>query len=242
MTSSRELVSLSFTTFHNEYEQNLQKLISLILQTPKNSIIVAHEVCLSNFDYENFEKAADFTPYAIEQVLKILDNRALIFSAITKKEDGIYNVSYLLNREKIIHTQAKTKLFKLGDEHKYFREASEDEIKIVEIDGVKIAILICFELRFKKLWQLIEGADIVAITAQWGKIRSEHFVTLCKSLAIMNQCFVIACDANNSDTTGISSITTPFGDQKFFENEILKLHYDSGEIKKMRKYLDVGIR
>lgn len=241
MTSNRELVTLSFNSVTSAYEKNLQKLISLILQTPKNSIVVAHEVCFSNFDYENFEKAAEFTPYAIEQILNILETRVVIFSAITKRDDGVYNVAYILHNQEVVHTQAKSKLFKLGDEHKYFHEANEDEIKIIEIDGVKIATLICFELRFKNLWQKIEGADIVAISAQWGKNRSEHFITLCKSLAIINQCYVVASDANNLDTTRMSSIVTPFGEQKFCGDEVLQLHYDSGEIKRMRKYLNVGI-
>lgn len=240
MTSKKELITLCFET-KADYEKNLQKLISLILKTPTDSIVLSHEVCFTNFDYLNFQDAASFTPYALEKLLEVLDERTVVFTAITSREDGIYNVAYVLHAGKVIHIQAKSKLFKLGNEHDYFNEASEEEIKIVEVDGIKIAILICFELRFKNLWQQVQSADIVLIPAQWGRLRVDHFVTLCKSLAIMNQCFVVASDAKNSDTTGKSSITTPFGEQLFCDDEILEVEYKFSEIKKMRKYLDVGI-
>jgi omega-amidase len=240
MTSKKELITLCFET-KADYKQNLQKLISLILKTPSGSIVLSHEVCFTNFDYLNFDESAEFTPYAIEKLMEIVDDRTVIFSAITKRENGIYNVAYVLHDGKIIHEQAKSKLFKLGNEHDYFKEASEDEIKIVEVEGIKIAILICFELRFKNLWQQLQSADIVLIPAQWGRLRTDHFVTLAKALAIMNQCYVVASDAKNSDTTGKSNIVTPFGEQNFCEDEILEIEYKFSEIKKMRKYLDVGI-
>ena len=53
----------------------------------------------------------------------------------------------------VVYERAKARLFRFGDEHKYMTEGSDEEFKIVEVDGLKIAVFICFEMRFKELWQ-----------------------------------------------------------------------------------------
>ncbi|NOQ31023.1 MAG: carbon-nitrogen hydrolase family protein [Helicobacteraceae bacterium] len=238
--TSRDLVTLSFES-KNDYNSNLEKLISLIQETPYNAIVVAPEVCLTNFDYENMAIAAEFTQKAIEELYSILEDRYLFFTTIDRLHDDYVNEAKVLHNYKIIHTQAKAKLFRLGNETQHFRKGSEDEITFINIDGIKFAILICFELRFKELWTQIEGADVVAIPSQWGKTRSEAYETLTRALAIMNQCYVVASDMRNLDTTGRSSITTPFGLQSFVEGETLTKPYDRKKIIKIRRQLDVGI-
>jgi predicted amidohydrolase len=161
---------------------------------------------------------------------------------IEKHEDGIYNVAKIFKDGEIVHQRAKAKLFKLGDEHKYMASADADEIDIFEIDGIKYGLLICFELRFKTLWQKLEGADIILVPSWWGATRSENFKTLTEALAVMNQCYVIASDSLNKECTGYRAIITPFGELQINGNKpCLNLAYNPKEIKKMRKYLDVGI-
>jgi predicted amidohydrolase len=48
-----KLCSLLFETTR-DYKSNLQTLLYLIEKTPQKSLIVAPEVCLTGFDYENF--------------------------------------------------------------------------------------------------------------------------------------------------------------------------------------------
>jgi len=52
----------------------------------------------------------------------------------------------------------------------------------------------------------------------------------------------MASDASNDDCTSMSGIITPFGkDQRNGNNLCLKEPYDAKEIKRMRRYLAVGI-
>jgi predicted amidohydrolase len=121
-------------------------------------------------------------------------------------------------------------------------EGSDEAIKIVEVAGVKIAIFICFELRFKKLWQMSEGADVIAVPSYWGVLRTEHFKAFTQTLAIMNQCYVVASDSLNEDCTKMSGIITPQGDvQRNNQMSSLELAYDKREITLMRRYMDIGI-
>jgi len=238
---SKPLVSLCLSTETN-FENNLTRLILLIVQSPDDAIIVAPEVSLTGFAYDRFEEAAAFTPYALDKLLGFVGNRLLIFTAITKLGEEFHNIAYALNDGKVLHAQSKAKLFTLGGEVEHFNAGEEEKILPFEFEGIKIGILICFELRFKTLWQQLEGCDIIAIPAQWGKIRAEHFITLTNALAVMNQCYVAASDANNDDTSGMSGIITPFGSElRNSGMESLSSTYEKRTVTAMRRYLDVGI-
>lgn len=238
---SKPIVSLCIPT-DAHFENNLTKLILLLSHSQEDAILVAPEVCLTGFAYERFEEAAAFTPIALQKLSEWVENRLLIFTAITKIGEHFYNTAYAISNGKIIHSQSKAKLFALGGEIEHFRAGEENGIMQFEHAGIQIGILICFELRFKSLWQQLEGCDIIAIPSQWGKIRSEHFITLTNALALMNQCYVIASDAANEDTSAMSGIITPFGSElRNNGSEALNSTYEERTILAMRRYLDIGI-
>jgi omega-amidase len=243
LTTSRKrpLCSLRFASA-GTYEENLSLLLDLIAQSPGDAVVVAPEVCLTNFDYDRFEEAADFAPRALEQLLPFSGSRIIVLTVIERRREGICNVAKVLHGGRVVHEQAKARLFRLGEEHRHFAEGSDAEIVPLEVDGLKMGVLICFELRFKSLWQQLEGADIIAVPAQWGKLRSGHFTILTEALAVMNQCYVVASDSANPDMTGLGGVITPFGEACRNGNAAcLTVPYDEKEVQKMRRYLDVGI-
>ncbi len=243
MTTSRKrpLCSLRFASA-GSYDQNLSLLLDLIAQTPDNAVVVAPEVCLTNFDYERFDAAAAFAPTAIERLLPLSASRIIVLTMIERRGDAVYNVAKVLHGGAVVHEQAKARLFRFGGEHEYFSEGSDEGIACFEVDGLKMGLLICFELRFKSLWQKLEGADVIVVPAQWGKLRAAHFVTLTEALAVMNQCYVVTSDSANPGMTGLSGVITPFGEARRNGNRAcLEAQYDEREVQKMRRYLDVGI-
>ena len=239
----RPLCSFAFVSENNSYEENLSTLLLLIKQAPPNAVIVIPELSITNFDYEHFDMAADYAAVITKVLLEAADEQIIAATMIERREDGkIYNVAKVFHRGKVVHTQAKVELFKFGGEHDYFAEGEESEITLFEVDGLTFGLLICFEIRFKQFWKVLEGADILLIPAQWGKLRTQNFVSLTNALAIMNQCYVVASDTRNSDTTGMSGIITPFGEERRNgETLCLTEIYKEKEVRKMRRYLDVGI-
>jgi predicted amidohydrolase len=144
----------------------------------------------------------------------------------------------VIHNHKIVHKQEKVKLFRLGDEDLYFRAGKKKKIKPFEIEGVKYAILICFELRFKELWKQIEGADVVLVVARWGLARKEHLEILSRSLAIMNQCYVLVSNSSDSDMASSSAVISPMGDITINDDlSAIEETIDFREIKKMRRYI-----
>ena len=236
------MCSLLFDTTTN-YEDNLQTLLTLIKQTDDNSFIVAPEVCLTGYDYDNLEEMLAFSSYAIEEIKKVSQGKIIILTMLERREDDVFNFAKIFHNEEVVYEQAKAKLFKFGDEHKYMKAGNEEDINIVEVDGIKIGILICFEMRFKSLWQKLEGADIIATPSWWGTLRTENFKTITQALAVINQCYVVASDSQNEECTAMSGIITPFGIvQRNGNKPCLELPYNEKEIRKMRKYMVVGIQ
>jgi len=240
-SKSRSLVALRFASTPS-YQENLEHLITCITESEDDAIIVAPEVCLSGYDYAHFDAAADFTPRAVAQLLKHLDNRTLIFTAIERDHDGMYNVAKVLHGSQVIHNRPKAKLFTFGDEHHYFKAGDDNAVTLFEVDGIRMGILICFELRFKTFWQQLEGADVIAVPSRWGIARAQNFRSLTNALAIMNQCYVVASDASNEEFSGESGIVTPFGKEiRNGTKTKISMLYEPREIERMRRYMRVGI-
>ena len=241
MTFSK-IYSLSFDFYEDSYEKNLAKFTNLIKQCQANSLILAPELCLTNFSFENMQKASEFGKVAISEITKLSHDKTICWTLTTKKNNNFYNTAIMIKDEKIIYQRDKYKLFKFGDEDKYFHEGNEKDIKIVLVNGIKIAILICFEIRFIELWQKIRGADVVLVPALWGKLRKQHLEQISEALAVLNQCYVIVANSKNDNMAGSSAIITPFGEVvRDDTKEILSLDFDKKLIKKMRRYMDVGI-
>ena len=236
------LIALQIKT-SQDFEKNLEELKNLIISCEENSIILAPELALSGFCYDRMEEASIFGLKAIEELTELSHNKTIALTFIMKKDKNSFlNTLHIFHNKQIIHTQSKVQLFPLGDELEHFVAGNEDDIKIIEINGIKIATLICFELRFPRLWEKIKGADIILNPAMWGIKRKDHYESISKSLALVNQCFVIACNSADDNMAKGSAIISPFGNVKKDDSKIvLQTDFDKDEILKVRKYIDIGL-
>jgi len=235
------LISLQIKTT-SDFQRNLEHLIELINKCEEESIILAPEIALSGFSYDRMEEASLFSVKAIEELRKLAVNKTIALTFITKKDNKYFNTLHVFHNTQIIHTQSKVQLFPLGNELEYFSQGNKEDIKILDINGIKIATLICFELRFPQLWEKVKGADIILNPAMWGLKRKDHYETISKSLALVNQCFVIASNSADDNMAKGSAIISPFGNVSKDDNqEIIKEKVDLEEIKKVRKYINIGL-
>ncbi len=215
------------------YQKNLDTLIEYIHKNRDKDLIVAPEVYLTGFDYANFKEASDFYYTALEKILPLIKNQILVLTLIKRENNNYINQAVVIYNQKIVHTQNKYKLFRLGDEHKYFTQGDRELIKPFTINGVRYGLLICFELRFKELWRELEGVDIIIVPSMWGKSRRVHLEVLARALAIMNQCFVIVSNSANIDMAKSSLVTSPWGE--IIKNNRLKLIAKTIDLKEVTK-------
>ena len=236
----RDIAVLQLSNNRN-YVKNLEKIKEYIQKLPKNTIILAPEVCLTDYDYENLDKACEFSEVALNELANLVDNQIIALTILRKIDSKFVNQAVVLHKGKIIHTQNKHKLFKLGDEHKFLEAGSGKDIEIFEVDGIKFGLLICFELRFKELWLKLEGADVVLVPSQWGLPRKRHLEIIGHSLAVINQCYVAVANSSKADMASSSAIYAPMGGVVIDDaSECIQSVVDFKQIKFMRKYLKLS--
>ncbi len=239
----KHLVSLQFEYKDFAFEENFKKLSSLVKKAPVDSIICAPELCLSNFCYDDMKKASEFSKKIEKEIRELSSDKAIALTMLEEEGSCFYNRAKVYYRKEVIYQRDKYKLFEFGKEHHYFQRGSLEDIKIFETEGVRFALLICFELRFIDLWERIKGADVILIPSLWGLQRKKHLEILSNALSLANQCFVITANSANDDMAKSSMISDPFGEfYKDDRREMLVGNFDKKVIKKMRRYLDIGIR
>lgn len=242
MTSKKTLAALQFSYENKSLKENFETLEHLLNQTPKNSIVLAPELCLSGYKYDFLKESAEFSKKRLNELKKLSTCRTLALTLIEEKDGNYFNMLKIFYNGNIVQSRPKAKLFPLGSEEKFFSSTGLEDINIIKIDGIKIATLICFELRFTELWQRILGADIILVPSFWGKLRKNHLEILSQALGVSNQAFVIVANSSDEDMASSSSIITPFGNiYKDDSLEIIKQEVDFNEIKKMRKYINIGL-
>ncbi|MEO1923734.1 MAG: nitrilase-related carbon-nitrogen hydrolase [Nautiliaceae bacterium] len=210
-----------------DYELNLKRIIEKIKNSPADFLLFP-EVCLTGFDYKNWQKANEFGKYALNELSKLKKTFALTIILNNKNYFCFFDNG-------LIYKRAKYNLF--GDEKKYFDIGSKPEI--FEWKNLKIASLICFELRFIEYWIDFRGIDLILVPARWGKERIGHFKTLNKALALSNQCYVIASNSANEETYGCVLDAWGEGIEVKCERGITDI--DINKNKKIRKKLNIGI-
>ena len=79
----------------------------------------------------------------------------------------------------------------------------------------KLGMMICYDLRFPELSRTLAsaGTEILLAPSAWvnGPMKEEHWVTLNKSRAIENGCYVIAPDHLGHVYSGRSLVIDPYG-------------------------------
>jgi predicted amidohydrolase len=85
----------------------------------------------------------------------------------------------------------KQRLFTYAGEHEVY--APGDAPVVVTIEGVRVALFICFDLRFPELFRAVApDIDAVLLVANWPERRRAHWDVLTRARAIENQCYVVA--------------------------------------------------
>lgn len=220
------------------YQENLDTLLEYLQTYNDSELIVTPEVYFTAYDYEHMETAAMFSANVLKALKKEIEDQVLVVTLLLKEEDGFVNRAAVIHKHKVVYQQDKVKLFRLGKEDQYLKAGKERKVKLFEINGIKYAMLICFELRFKELWKNVEGADVVLIPARWGLPRKKHLEILSRALAVMNQCYVVVSNSADIDMAGASAIIAPNGE--FVQDDTKDAVEGSvslSEIKKMRRYI-----
>lgn len=129
----------------------------------------------------------------------------------------VYNTAYVFDRAgACVASYDKTHLFTPMGEHEHY--SAGDRLVTFELEGHRVGLLICYDLRFPELSRTLTlaGAELLLLPAQWTIARRYHWETLTAARAIENQVFLAACNscgrAGETVYGGHSRLLSPLGE------------------------------
>ena len=129
-----------------------------------------------------------------------LQRQAAIAGSIAVRDDEhYYNRFYFVKPDGEISTYDKRHLFTYGEEDLFFTAGTERTI--VEYQGIRFLLEVCYDLRFPVWSRNRKDYDIILYVANWPTSRMIVWNTLLRARAIENQCFVAGVNRVGSDPT-----------------------------------------
>ncbi len=115
---------------------------------------------------------------------------------------------------------------------------------VVEMDGVRVGVAICYDLRFPELFRhlALSGAQLIVVPSAWyqGPVKELHLTTLLQARAIENTLYVAGCNLVGPSFCGRSALFDPFGIQVIGAGEgeaLITGRVDPERIRAVRKKL-----
>lgn len=200
----------------DKYE-NFNKIMTLVDKkiTKDTDIVVLPELWAVGWACDEFPKCAEQienseTVGFLSELAQQYNVNILGGSFVEKtKSSKLYNTAPVFSRDgELIATYNKTHLFSYYDdcENKYITEGENPVI--VDIEGAKIGLSICYDIRFPEIYRAYRkaNADILVNMAAWPLSRKIHWDSLTCARAVENQTYMIALTQTGTLPTGAKNL------------------------------------
>jgi len=228
--------------------QNLEHLSEKIKNIRNSDLILLPEMFSTGFSMNVSELAEDWNGITFNWMKEIArkSSSVIMGSIIFKENNNYFNRLIAVFPDLSYSYYDKRHLFKLGEEHKFYKPGNLS--KSVTINGWKIRMLICYDLRFPVWSRNTDDYDLVVYLANWPASRIYAWKSLLKARAIENQAYVIGVnrtgnDGNSIRYSGESLIVDPIGKllNKPLKNSetIIEAELKLNSLKRLRKKFPV---
>ncbi len=208
-------------------EENERKSYDMLKEAVKDKpdVICLSELFLSwgpDLDCSKVEEKdlVGYQEFALENHVNLILGTVSLKSADSKKTT---NTSFVINREgKITSRYDKIYMYKVNRESFCFDEHDDtipgDKIGLANIDGIKVGIGICFDLRFPEYFRELvkNGAEVIFLPSHFREDTGKRaWDILINARAIENQTFFCACNQTGKSVYGNTKVVD-------YEGNILK--------------------
>jgi omega-amidase len=203
--SSMMIYGCQFDIAWEDKVENFRRVRSLVAKHNllPGSLFILPEMFATGFSM-NAEKIVERKSGPTTDFLRQLarDNDVYVLGGLVRKGQG----GKLLNEAicmapsgKCVARYAKLQPFTPGGESDHF--SAGHEVTIFRWAGLKVAVFVCYDLRFPELFRLAvqRGAEALVVIANWPTKRHSHWPALLKARAIENQAFVIGVNRCGHD-------------------------------------------
>ncbi|MBQ7125497.1 hypothetical protein IJO12_00250 [bacterium] len=212
------VLAIQIGSIVDDFNHNLikaERLITYNLDKHKADILILPEVWTCGWECSVFKSNAESLDNS--RAIKFLGNIAKKYcvnviggSVILDKGAGIcVNASPVFSREgKLVAIYEKNHLFSYygSDENKFITPGKNPVM--VELDGVKIGLTICYDIRFPEIYRAyrMAGADIMVNMAAWGASKKIPWDVMTASRAVENQCYFVALTQSGNLKDGTQNL------------------------------------
>jgi predicted amidohydrolase len=187
--------------FDGKKDENLTTILNLLNKISKFEIlphiVVFPELFTTGYDLRNVEKYAEKIPgKTIDTIAEISKGKFIVIGTILESDGGHYfNTAFILGKSgMILGKYRKIHLFAPMLETQYLTPGNQiNPFNISELEGLKIGIVICYDLRFPEIFRMLalNGAQIIFVPSEFPSPKRDVWKTLLHARAIENQTFVI---------------------------------------------------
>ena len=142
---------------------------------------------------------------------------ALVGGVPIREGESCYNMAFLIDAQgEVVAEYRKQRVFRYAREGEHY--VSGESACVAELNGVRVALLICFDLRYPELFRAVaRDVDAIILIANWPASRRAHWDALIVARAIENQCYVAAVNrtgtADGLEYDGGSVVIGPWGER-----------------------------
>ena len=231
-----KLAIIQFAPEFGNLQDTLVKLTVLLDKVREADIVVLPELASTGYNFESKEQALSLSETIEEsQYLKFLietckSNKYAIATGFSEKEDGkLFNSSIFLDETGVKAVYRKLHLFM---NEKNIFEAGDKELAIIDYNGMKLGMLVCFDWMFPEVWRKLAlmGADLILHPSNLVLPYAQSVVP---SYALVNRVFIATANRvgteKNLSFTGQSIIAGTKGEvlaKAGKQEEILMLEID----------------
>jgi omega-amidase len=181
-------------------------------------LVVLPEMCTTGFTMEPEHWSEPLNGHSVERLgaMAAAHNVWIMAGVSVRSEDGFSNVAAVFDPEgSLVATYAKQRCFTYAGEDLHY-SAGHAPLTI-DIDGVRVSPLICYDLRFPELFRAVAPvSDLIVVIANWPAARRPHWDALLPARAIENLAYVVGVNrtgfANGIQYDGGSVAYDPWGE------------------------------
>jgi predicted amidohydrolase len=118
----------------------------------------------------------------------------VICGTLEAQGEEVFNAALMATPDGRRYTYRKMHLPFLGIDR--FATPGPDAPSVVEVGGLRIGVLICYDLRFPEAARMcaLDGADLIALPTNWPVGVAFHPGIFAPARAAENHCYLLACD------------------------------------------------
>lgn len=204
------IAALQMVISDGDPERNRESAAVLLDEARSADICLLPELWTCGYVHDKWDRlAAEDTPLTLKWMADNARERDIWLGGglVTLDGGGGLRNSFVLfdrtGRERVRYH--KVHLFPPLNEDRWFIAGDKLPV-IVDIEGVRAAPAICYDLRFPEMFRRLAyaGAELLLLVAEWPLARLRPLLVLSEARAVENQCVLALANRVGTDRTGVA--------------------------------------